>query len=401
MIKGNGPCNAERMANRRGAHEDGAWVREAADGVRRQAGRARTAAVRHDARPRRDWPLWEVFVRARRGLSHVHVGSLHAPDAEMALRNARDLYTRRQEGVSLWVVPAADITASSPDEKDAFFDPAARQDLPAPDVLRHPRRGASTCERPPRATYVARRSADDALVAGAADGGVDRRASPQLEEDVALGNIALDLLGQARSLLTYAGALRGPGRAPRTTSPTSATSASSATCSSSSGRTATSRSRWPGCCPLDVPAASSTTALQASTDETLAAVAAKAVKEVDYHRDHATQWVLRLGDGTDESHAPDAGRRSTPVALRRRALRRPTYVDPALVAAGVAVDPATLRAGVRRSASTAVLAEATLTVPRRRGRGRAAAGAACTPRRPGPCSPRCRRLARAHPGATW
>ncbi|WP_157246613.1 1,2-phenylacetyl-CoA epoxidase subunit PaaB [Nonomuraea typhae] len=68
--------------------------------------------------------LWEVFVRPRRGLSHVHAGSLHAEDAELALRHARDLYTRRQEGVSIWVVPAAEITASSPDEKDAFFDPA-------------------------------------------------------------------------------------------------------------------------------------------------------------------------------------------------------------------------------------------------------------------------------------
>ncbi|MBQ1072568.1 1,2-phenylacetyl-CoA epoxidase subunit B [Micromonospora sp. C31] len=77
-------------------------------------------------------PLWEVFVRARRGLSHTHVGSLHAPDAELALRNARDLYTRRQEGVSIWVVPASAITASSPDEKDAFFDPAADK------VYRHP-----------------------------------------------------------------------------------------------------------------------------------------------------------------------------------------------------------------------------------------------------------------------
>ena len=69
-------------------------------------------------------PLWEVFVRSKRGLSHTHVGSLRAPDAHMALRNARDVYTRRQEGVSLWVVPASAIVASSPDEKDAFFDPA-------------------------------------------------------------------------------------------------------------------------------------------------------------------------------------------------------------------------------------------------------------------------------------
>jgi ring-1,2-phenylacetyl-CoA epoxidase subunit PaaB len=81
---------------------------------------------------RRDWPLWEVFVRARRGLSHTHVGSLHAPDAEMALRNARDLYTRRSEGVSLWVVASSSITASSPDEKDPFFAPAADK------VYRHP-----------------------------------------------------------------------------------------------------------------------------------------------------------------------------------------------------------------------------------------------------------------------
>ena len=72
-----------------------------------------------------DWPLWEVFVRSRRGLSHTHVGSLHAPDAELALRNARDLYTRRNEGVSIWVVPSPAVTASSPDEKDPFFEPAA------------------------------------------------------------------------------------------------------------------------------------------------------------------------------------------------------------------------------------------------------------------------------------
>lgn len=72
-----------------------------------------------------DWPLWEVFIRSRRGLSHQHVGSLHAPDAQLALRNARDVYTRREEGVSIWVVPTSEIEASSPDEKDAFFEPAA------------------------------------------------------------------------------------------------------------------------------------------------------------------------------------------------------------------------------------------------------------------------------------
>ena len=69
-------------------------------------------------------PLWEVFVRSRRGLSHTHVGSLHAADAHLALLNARDVFTRREEGVSIWVVPASVVVASSPGEKDSFFDPA-------------------------------------------------------------------------------------------------------------------------------------------------------------------------------------------------------------------------------------------------------------------------------------
>jgi ring-1,2-phenylacetyl-CoA epoxidase subunit PaaB len=81
---------------------------------------------------RGEWQLWEVFIRSKRGLSHQHVGSLHAPDAELAVRNARDIYTRRQEGVSIWVVATTNITASSPDEKDAFFDPAADK------AYRHP-----------------------------------------------------------------------------------------------------------------------------------------------------------------------------------------------------------------------------------------------------------------------
>ncbi|MBW3085285.1 1,2-phenylacetyl-CoA epoxidase, subunit B [Austwickia sp. TVS 96-490-7B] len=74
------------------------------------------------------WPLWEVFVRSGRGLSHVHAGSLHAPDAAMAVRNARDLYTRRGEGVSVWVVPSAAITTSDPDHKGAFFESAQGKD---------------------------------------------------------------------------------------------------------------------------------------------------------------------------------------------------------------------------------------------------------------------------------
>ena len=92
---------------------------------------------------RSDWPLWEVFVRAKRGVSHVHAGTVHAPDAELALQNARDLFTRRSEGVSLWVVRSADITASDPDDSDAFFDPADDKtfrhptDFDLPDEVAH------------------------------------------------------------------------------------------------------------------------------------------------------------------------------------------------------------------------------------------------------------------------
>jgi ring-1,2-phenylacetyl-CoA epoxidase subunit PaaB len=79
-------------------------------------------AVEPEHHDRGAWGLWEVFVRSSRGLSHVHAGSLHAPDAAMALRNARDLYTRRNEGVSIWVVPAEAIAASDPDAKGSFFE---------------------------------------------------------------------------------------------------------------------------------------------------------------------------------------------------------------------------------------------------------------------------------------
>ncbi len=68
-------------------------------------------------------PLYEVFIRSKNGLHHKHAGSLHAPDAEMALTNARDVYTRRSEGVSIWVVKATDVVASSPEDKGNFYEP--------------------------------------------------------------------------------------------------------------------------------------------------------------------------------------------------------------------------------------------------------------------------------------
>ncbi len=80
----------------------------------------------------KNWPLFEVFIRAQSGLSHRHVGSLHAADSEMALDHARDLYTRRREGVSIWVVRSSEIAASDPADSDALFEPAADK------VYRHP-----------------------------------------------------------------------------------------------------------------------------------------------------------------------------------------------------------------------------------------------------------------------
>lgn len=77
-------------------------------------------------------PLWEVFIRTRNGMAHRHVGSVHAADAELALQAARDVYTRRGEGLSIWVVPSKAITASDPQDKDALFEPTASK------AYRHP-----------------------------------------------------------------------------------------------------------------------------------------------------------------------------------------------------------------------------------------------------------------------
>lgn len=71
-----------------------------------------------------EMPLWEIFIRSQHGLAHKHVGSLHASDAEMAINNARDVYTRRNEGVSIWAVRSTDIVASSPGDKGPLFEPA-------------------------------------------------------------------------------------------------------------------------------------------------------------------------------------------------------------------------------------------------------------------------------------
>ncbi|MEO6818977.1 MAG: 1,2-phenylacetyl-CoA epoxidase subunit PaaB [Ginsengibacter sp.] len=77
-------------------------------------------------------PLWEVFIRSKQGLDHKHAGSLHAADAQMAIENARDVYTRRMEGVSIWVVESKYIHSTNPDEAESLFDPASDK------IYRHP-----------------------------------------------------------------------------------------------------------------------------------------------------------------------------------------------------------------------------------------------------------------------
>jgi len=86
----------------------------------------------NNATSKEGWPLWEIFIRSRQGLDHKHVGSLHAADAAMAIENARDVYTRRMEGVSIWVVESKHITASNPEEAGELFEPAVDK------VYRHP-----------------------------------------------------------------------------------------------------------------------------------------------------------------------------------------------------------------------------------------------------------------------
>ena len=79
-----------------------------------------------------EWPIWEVFVQEKQGAPHEHAGSLHAPDAEMALQNARDVYARRGRLLSIWVVPSESITSSTPADDGPFFDPGNDK------VYRHP-----------------------------------------------------------------------------------------------------------------------------------------------------------------------------------------------------------------------------------------------------------------------
>ena len=89
-----------------------------------KSGGSQNTSLQKESRDEAAWPLWEVFIRSKQGLDHKHAGSLHAADAQMAIENARDVYTRRNEGVSIWVVESKYIHASSPDDAESFYEPA-------------------------------------------------------------------------------------------------------------------------------------------------------------------------------------------------------------------------------------------------------------------------------------
>jgi ring-1,2-phenylacetyl-CoA epoxidase subunit PaaC len=210
----------------------------------------------------------------------------------------------------------------------------------------------------PLATY-ALRLGDDALVMAQRMGEWIANA-PQLEEDVALGNIALDLLGQARTLLAYAGATEGLGRSEDDLAYLRDERAflNVQLVEQPRGDFAVAMARQLFFSTYQLALYER---LQDSNDEMLAGVAGKAVKEVDYHRDHATHWVLRLGDGTDESHSRMQAGLAAVVPFVDE-LFTSDDLERSLAADGVAVDVETLRPECDQYVE-AVLAEATLERP--------------------------------------
>lgn len=249
----------------------------------------------------------------------------------------------------------------------------------------------------PDAAEYALRLGDDALILAQRLGMWITRA-PELEEDVALANIGLDLLGHARALLHYAGTASGRSEDDLAYFRDEPDFRNAWIVEQPNGDFAHTIARQ-----LFVSAylIELYRHLEASSDPTIAAVAAKAAKEVDYHRDHAVQWTLRLAGGTDES--------------RRRMIRAVEqtwpYVDELfaddelterLADAGVAVLPSRLRAGFDEVVDQ-VLTEAELDLPT----GRTAFTASGGGRRGehtehlGPLLAEMQVLARAHPGASW
>ena len=219
--------------------------------------------------------------------------------------------------------------------------------------------------------------------------------APQIEEDVALANIALDLLGQARTLLSYAGAVEGDGRDEDDLAyrrdDRDFRNVQLVEIPNGDFAVTMARQLVFSAYQYELYAA-----LESSGDPTLAGLAGKAVKEVAYHRDHATQWVLRLGDGTGLSHERmQAGLDQVWPYVEE-------LFDPAGTTdqlPGVAADPVTLRPAWEDYV-TAVLSEATCRKPEPRWRSRGGRDGLHTEHL-GHLLAEMQHLHRSYPGATW
>jgi ring-1,2-phenylacetyl-CoA epoxidase subunit PaaC len=246
---------------------------------------------------------------------------------------------------------------------------------------------------PPLAGY-ALALGDDALILAQRLGEWVARA-PQIEEDVALANIALDLLGQARTLLSYAGTVEGADRDEDELAYLRDDRGfrNVQLVEIPNGDFAVTMARQ---LVFSAYSCELYTALEGSADPTLAGLAGKAVKEVAYHRDHATQWVLRLGDGTDLSHA------RMQAGLDQVWPYADELFDPCDAVSqlpGVAADPAGLRPAWEHYV-TEVLTEATCRKPEPQWRSRGGRDGLHTEHL-GHLLAEMQHLHRSHPGATW
>lgn len=185
--------------------------------------------------------------------------------------------------------------------------------------------------------------------------------APVIEEDLAFGNMGLDLIGQARSLYTYAGEIEGKGRDEDALAYLRdvASYRNLLIVEQPNGDFAATMVRQFLYAAFAFPYFER---LARGKDATLAAIAAKAVKEMAYHQRHAAEWTIRLGDGTEESHARAQGSLDELWPYTGE-MFEVDAVERALIDAGVAVDPMGVRDTWERTIGD-VLAEATLTRPR-------------------------------------
>lgn len=276
---------------------------------------------------------------------------------------------------------------------DSFGDSAASATRVTPGNALRPEDIAISPEKPSEdvAQYALRLGDDALILAQRLSHWISR--GPELEEDIALGNIALDTLGHARSFLTYAGHAWDKTEDDLAYWREEEEFRSSWLVEQPNGDFGVTIARQ---LVMSIYQYLLYSKLVDSSDATLAAIAAKALKEVDYHRDHAIQWTVRLGDGTEESHA----RMQAALELIWPYVAE-LFDDDALIDAvgDAGVRPSSLRETFDAHLAE-VLAEATLTlpdVPRASGGGRRGEHTEHL----GYLLAEMQVLARKHPGATW